>query len=396
MLKTLSSLKSLKGKRVLLRVDFNVPMNKKKVSDTTRIKETLPTLKHLIKNKARVIIATHMGRPDGKPDAKYKLDPIAKELSKLLKKKVKKMNEIVGPKVEKAIKAMKDGEVLMLENVRFDPREEKSDKEFSKQLATIADLFVNDAFAVSHRDHASVCGVTKYMPSYAGFLVEAEIKNLTPLLKKPARPFTMIIGGAKIDTKIGLIKNFIGVADTIIIGGALANTFLAAEGFNVGKSLYEKEKIPVAQEILMAAEKNKTKIELPLDVVVADEVSEKASTLNVPVDDVLGEMKILDCGKLTIEKYLRIIHNSKTVVWNGPLGLYEFKPFEKGTKAMAKAIAVRKGKVKSYLGGGDTLDAAARFKMKHSNYTFVSTGGGAMLEFLEGKSLPGIVALSRK
>lgn len=396
MIKTLSSLKSLKGKRVLLRVDFNVPMNGKKVSDTTRIKETLPTIKHLIKAKARVVIATHMGRPDGKAKPELKLDPIAKELSKLLKKKVKKLNEIVGPKVEKAVRAMKDGEVVMLENVRFDAREEKSDKKFCAELAQLADLFVNDAFAVSHRDHASVCGVARILPAYAGFLVEAEIKNLTPLLKKPARPFTMIVGGAKIDTKIGIIKNFIGVADTIIIGGALASTFLAAQGFNVGKSLYEKEKLDVAQEILGLAEKKKTKIELPVDVVVADEISDKAQTLNVPVDDVIGDMKILDCGPLAIEKYMRIIHNSKTVVWNGPVGLYEMKPFEKGTKALAKEIAVRKGKIKSYLGGGDTLDAVARFKMKHTDYTFVSTGGGAMLEFLEGKTLPGIAVLMKK
>ncbi len=395
MLKTLSSLKSLKGKRVLLRVDFNVPMNKKKISDNTRIKETLPTIKYLLKAKARVIIATHMGRPDGKVVSEFKLDPIAKELSRLLKKKVKKLSEIVGPKVEKAVKAMKDGEVLILENVRFDAREEKSDKKFCSELANLADLFVNDAFAVSHRDHASVCGVARILPAYAGFLVEAEIKNLTPLLKKPARPFTMIVGGAKIDTKIGIIKNFIGVADTIIIGGAIASTFLAAQGFNVGKSLYEKEKLSLAQEILGLAETKKTKIELPIDVVVADEISDKAATLNIPIDDVIGEMKILDCGKLSTEKYMRIIHNSKTVVWNGPVGLYEMKPFEKGTKALAKEIAVRKGKIKSYLGGGDTLDAVARFKMKPSDYTFVSTGGGAMLEFLEGKTLPGISVLMK-
>lgn len=394
MVKTLSSLKNLTGKRVLLRVDFNVPINKNGVSDITRIKETLPTINYLLKHKARVIVITHLGRPEGKIVEKLKLDAVAKALSQLLKKKVKKLSACVGPIVEKHIASMQNGDIVLLENIRFQPEEEKAGKQFAKKLASLGDIYVNDAFAACHRDHVSVCGVARILPSYAGFLLASEIKNLSPLLKKQTHPFVMIVGGAKIDTKIGVIKNAIGSADTIVIGGALANTFLAAQGYAIGKSLYEKDKLSLAQEILMQAEKKKTVIELPIDAVVADEVTEYAPTLTVPIEDIEGTMKILDIGPRTIEKYLRIIHAAKSIIWNGPVGLYEFKPFADGTKALAKGIAVRKGKIKSYIGGGDTLDALSRFNIKRNNYTFVSTGGGAMLEFLEGKKLPGIAVLS--
>ncbi|MBP9718336.1 phosphoglycerate kinase [Candidatus Gracilibacteria bacterium] len=393
MLRTLSKVKSLKGKRVLVRVDFNVPIDKKGVSDDTRIRETLPTLKHLIKQGARVIVITHLGRPEGKVVEKLKLDAVAKSLSKLLKKKVQKLNACIGPKVEAAIDKMKNGEVMLLENIRFYPEEETCEAAFTKALASLGDVFVNDAFAACHRKHASVYGIAKKLPSYAGFLIEQEMKNLAPLLAKPKHPFTLIVGGAKIDTKIGLIKNFIGKADHIIIGGALANTFLAAQGFDVGGSLYEKEKIVVAQEILMLAEKKHQHISLPEDVVVASEATEYATHLDVPAEDVEGDMKIFDIGVKTQKKFAKIIGASKMVVWNGPLGLYEFTPFRGGTSAVAKATAKVTGKAQTVIGGGDTLDALTRCKVARKKFTFVSTGGGAMLEFLEGKKLPGIEVL---
>lgn len=397
MLRTLSQLKSLKGKRVLVRVDFNVPMDKKGgVADDTRIREALPTLQYLMKKGARVIVLTHIGRPDGKVVNALRVDVVSKTLAKLLKKKVTKLNECVGPSVEKEVEKMKNGEIVMLENVRFNAGEEKNDKAFTKALSRLGDAFVNDAFSVSHRKHVSVYGIAKALPSYAGYLVEEELKHFMPLLGKPKRPFTLIVGGAKIDTKIGLIKNFIGKADHIIIGGALANTFLAAQGFDIGKSLYEKEKIQVAQEILMLADKKKQHISLPDDVIVASEPGEKVTSLDLPIEDVLGDMKIFDIGSLTQKKFGKIIAASKLVVWNGPLGLYEFTPFRGGTQFVAREMAKLGRKAETVLGGGDTLDAVTRCGLARKKFSFASTSGGAMLEFLEGKSLPGIEALTRR
>lgn len=392
-LRTLSRLKNIKGKRVLLRVDFNVPIDKRGVTDDTRIRETLPTVNYLLKHGARVIVITHLGRPEGKIVDGLKLTAVARALQKLLKKKVKKLDACVGPKVGAAVQQMKDGEIVLLENIRFQPEEEKNTRAFSRKLAALGDIFVNDAFAACHRAHSSVYGVARLLPSYAGFLVEQEIKHLSPLLHRAARPVTLIVGGAKIDTKLGLIKEFLSKASTIIIGGALANTFLAAEGFDVGASLYEKQRLELARETLLAAEKRNVKIILPKDVIVADSATQYARTVDIPVEDVEGSMKILDMGHATRAECLAAIARSRTVIWNGPLGLYEFTPFAGGTKAIAKALSQLK-KVKSFVGGGDTLDCLSRLGISRKKFTFVSTGGGAMLEFLEGKKLPGIEALS--
>jgi len=383
------------GKRVLMRVDFNVPLEKGKVSDDTRIRETLPTIKYLLQKKAKVVLMSHLGRPDGKKVKDLKLDPVAKQLNKLLNKPVKKLDDCIGPVVEKAVAAMKPGTVILLENTRFYPQEEKCDAKFSKQLAALGDLFVVDAFGTAHRAHASTYGVAKYLPAYAGFLMEKEVTALSGLMEKTARPLTLIIGGAKIDTKIGLLRNFINKADYFLIGGGLANTFLAAEGFDVGKSLYEKDKVELAQEIMLEAESMKENFVLPRDVVVADEVSDKAAAISMPAEDVEGEMKILDIGKKTLLDFVKVINKSKTIVWNGPVGLFEKKPFAHGTHAIARALASAK-KAKTILGGGDTVDAINHFGISEKKFTHVSTGGGAMLEFLEGTPLPGVQIVLEK
>ncbi len=336
-----------------------------------------------------------MGRPDGKVVKELCMKPVAAHLSKVLKKPVKYIDECIGEKVEKAVKNLKKGEILFLENVRFYPGEEKNDASFAKQLAKFAEVYVSDSFATAHRAHATTVEVSKYLPAYAGLLMQKEIENLSELIHDTKHPLTVIIAGAKIDTKIGIIENFIAKADNFIIGGGLANTFLSASGFNVGKSLYEPGKLDVAQKTMLKAESFHKNFVLPEDVIVADEISDKAATLDIPAEDVIGEMKILDIGSKSIKKFIEIINKSKTVVWNGPVGLSEMKPFAKGTAAIAKALATNK-KVKSILGGGDTIDAVKRMGYKESQFGFVSTGGGAMLEFLEGKKLPGVEILLGK
>lgn len=403
MLRTLKQLKNIRAKRILLRVDFNVPIDKRGVSDDTRIRETLPTINYLLKKKAKVIVVTHLGRPEGKVVERLKLTAVSQRLAKLLGKRVKKLNHCVGKTVEAEVKKMKEGEVILLENIRFHPEEETAEKNFTKQLARLGDIFVNDAFAACHRNHASTAGLGNYLPAYAGFLIEREIKGLSPLLKNPKKPLTLIIGGAKVDTKIGLLKTYLLKADTILIGGALANTFLAAEGYNIGKSLHEPDKIEAAQEILMLSEKRGVKIVLPEDAVVADSVTEYAKTLDLPIEDIGSTMKILDIGRKTREKFESIVQKSKTVIWNGPLGLYEFSPFSQGTNSLFHAFAqtakAHKGALpfELFIGGGDTIDALKRSGMGRfiAKSAFISTGGGAMLEFLEGKKLPGIAVLEK-
>jgi phosphoglycerate kinase len=379
---------NIKNKRVLVRVDFNVPLDKDKVSDDTRIRAALPTIKYLIKNDAKVILMSHLGRPEGKKVESLKLDPIAKELSKILKKPVRKLDDCCGDKVKKEIDKMKPKEVVLLENTRFHKEEENCGTEFSKKLAALGDIFVTDSFGTVHRKHASTYGVAKHLPSYAGLLLEKEINALSALMKDVPNPFTIIMGGAKIDTKIGLMQNFLGKADNFIVGGALANTFLAASGFDVAKSLYESDKIELAQEIMLEAETLKTTFYLPDDVVVADEITDDAQTIDIPVRDVIGNMKILDIGRNTIKTFEDVIKKSKTIIWNGPVGLYEKEPFSRGTRHIA--VAVAKAKAKTIIGGGDTIDAINHFGIELDKYDHVSTGGGAMLEFLEGTKLPGI------
>lgn len=386
---------NLKQKRVLLRVDYNIPLKNKKIEDDTRITQTLPTIKYLLKQKAKIILISHLGRPDGKTVSGLRLNPVAVRLSKLLKHPVKKLDECIGEKVKKAVMAMKPGDIIMLENVRFYPGEEKNDSKFSKELASLGEVYVSDCFAVAHRAHASIASISKYLPSYAGFLMQKEVEVLSGLLKKVRRPLTIIIGGIKIETKIGIIENFLPKADYFLIGGGLANTFLAAEGFNVGKSLYQADKIESAQNIMLEAEALHDNFILPKDVIVADETSEKAETAHLPVEDVIGDMKILDIGAETIKQFIKVIQYSKTVIWNGPLGLSELEPFQKGTRAIAKTLVLLKKKVQCIIGGGDTIEAVKRMGFKESQFTFVSTGGAAMVEFLEGRKLPGVEILRK-
>lgn len=382
---------NVKGKTVLVRVDYNVPLENGEVKDDTRIVESLPTLQYLLKEGAKIIVMSHLGRPNGKIEDDLKMDPVVAKLGKLLKMDVKKVDSCLGPEVEEAVGALEAGDVLMLGNTRFHEEEKKNDKEFAKTLAGYADLFVSDAFGTVHRAHASTEGVAHHLDSYAGFLIEKEIEALSPLLNDVDKPFVLLLGGAKIDTKIGVIKAYIGKADKILLGGGLANTFVAAEGFNVGESLYEKDKLEVARELMLEAEKSGCEIVVPGGFIVADEVGDNVLTADMEVTGVEGNMKMLDIGVKSLYKFLEILEEAKTIIWNGPVGLYEKTPFSRGTREIADALRNVKGK--TYLGGGDTLSALKLFGFSRDEYTHVSTGGGAMLELLEGKELPGLKVL---
>ncbi len=392
-IRTLDELKEIAGKKILLRVDFNVPLTDTgEVQDDARMVESLPTIKYLQENGAKLIIITHLGRPDGEYKDEFRLTKIAEHLSKLLGKPVKKTDTVLEGSVKETINEMTNGEIVMLENVRCRPEEEKCELNFTAELASLGEIFVNDAFGTAHRKHASTWGLAEKLPSYAGFLMAKEIKELSPLLTdEPKRPLTMIFGGAKIDTKIGIIKNFLDKADYFLIGGGLANTFLYAKGYDVGGSLYEKEKIDVAKEIMAAC--GEDKLFLPTDVVIAKEI-EDVEVENVKLQNISAEMKILDIGEETAEKYCEIIKKSGTVIWNGPLGLYEHKQFQKGSLAVATALS--DADCISIIGGGDTADCVKRFGIPVEKFTHVSTGGGACIEFLSGDKLPGIEALIKK
>lgn len=381
----------LDGKKVLLRLDLNVPIKNAVIEDETRIVESLDTIRFLLEKKCKIIIVTHLGRPDGKFVEDLKVDIIAISLEKKLGVNVMKLDESIGENIINTINNSSES-VFLLENIRFYEGEEKNDAEFAKQLASLADVFVNDAFAVSHRAHASTVGVCKYLKSYAGFLLEKEIKNMSKLFINPEKPLTLIAGGAKIDTKIGILEHFIDIADFFIIGGALANTFLAAQGYKIGSSLYEPNKLDIANNFLkLAADKKKTII-LPTDVIVSTDINTGSDT--VLINQIEDGQKILDIGPKTISEAIDVINKSKTIVWNGPLGLYEYPAFAMGTKLIGEGIA--QSSADSIIGGGDTIDAINKFKIPLESFSHVSTGGGAMLEFLEGKELPGISSLMRK
>ena len=388
-IQTIKDIPEIKGKKILLRVDFNVPLNDElNITDDTRITEALPTIKELNEKGAKLIIMSHLGRPKGEAVEKLRLTPIAKHLKKLLGKTVLKIDDINSDK----IKEMNDGDIIMLENIRFHKEEKECEENFCKELASIGEIFVNDAFGTAHRKHASTAGLAEHLPAYAGLLMEKEINALSPIInEEPIRPLTMIFGGAKIDTKIGVINNFLDKADYFLIGGALANTFLVAAGYNVADSLYEEDKVELAREIMMEAEKKHRKFILPKDAVVASEVSEEAEKLDIPIQDIEGDMKILDLGKWSAEEFCNIIKESGTVIWNGPLGLTEFKNFQHGTREVAEFLANHN--CNSIIGGGDTADAIKRFQIDKEKFTHISTGGGACIEFLSGKELPGIETL---
>jgi phosphoglycerate kinase len=382
------------GKKVFVRVDYNVPMDENlNITNDKRIRATLPTLKQLLDNNAAVILACHVGRPKGERVEKFSVKPIVKRLSELLGKEVKYAPDCVGPEAEKAAADLKPGEVLLLENLRYHKEEEKNDPEFAKNLAKLADIAVNDAFGVSHRAHASVEGITKYIETVAGFLMEKEIKFVGQTVANPERPFVAIIGGAKVSDKIGVISNLLEKVDTIIIGGGMANTFIAAQGYDMAESLTEPEKYELARELLAKAKEKGVKVVLPVDFVIADKFAPDANTKVVDFDKVEKGWQALDNGPKTTELHAAALKDAKTVVWNGPMGVFEMDAFAKGTEGVAKAVAA--SSAVSIVGGGDSIAALKKTGLS-DKITHISTGGGATLEFLEGKTLPGIAAIADK
>ncbi|MFP4153545.1 MAG: phosphoglycerate kinase [Alkalispirochaeta sp.] len=378
------------GKRVLMRADFNVPLKEGVITDDTRIQAAMQSITYILDHGASLVLMSHLGRPKGERKAEFSLAPVAARLSELLKKEVKMADDVVGPVVEEAASALKPGEILLLENVRFYKEETDNDPEFAKRLAALADLFVNDAFGTAHRAHASTEGVTKHLPSCAGFLIEKEVSFFQPILDDPKKPLVAVIGGAKVSSKIAVLESLLPNCAGFVIGGGMAYTFLKAQGHEVGKSLVEDDYIETARQFLAAAEKRGTTIILPVDHVVAAEFDAASKPEHVDGVEIPADRLAMDIGPKTIDAANALIADANTIVWNGPMGVFEFENFASGTKAVAVAIA--DSKAITVVGGGDSVAAVNAFnlaeKMDH-----VSTGGGASLEFLEGKQLPGIVAL---
>lgn len=383
----------LKGKKVFCRVDFNVPMKDGEVTDETRIRAAIPTIQLLVEQGARVILASHLGRPKGEVVEELRLTPVAARLSALLGKDVKKVDEAHGPVAVEAANALADGDVLLLENVRFYAGEEKNDTELAKAFAALADVYVNDAFGAAHRAHASTEGIAHHLPSAAGLLMEKELEVLGKALSNPERPFTAIIGGAKVKDKIGVIDNLLDKVDNLIIGGGLAYTFVKALGHEIGLSLLEEDKIELAKTFMEKAKKNGVNLYLPQDVTIADDFSNDANIKVVPIDSIPSDWEALDIGPKTLATYSEVVKNSKLVIWNGPMGVFELEAFSKGTKGVGQALA--DSDAYSVIGGGDSAAAVEKFGMAEQ-MSHISTGGGASLEFMEGKVLPGVDALTNK
>lgn len=383
----------VKGKKVFCRVDFNVPMKDGEVTDDTRIRAALPTIQHLVNQGAKVLLASHLGRPKGQVVEELRLDAVAKRLSDLLQKDVTKTDEAFGAEVNEAVSAMQEGDVLLLENVRFYAGEEKNDPELAKEFAQLADLYVNDAFGAAHRAHASTEGIAHHIPAVSGFLMEKELEVLGKALSNPERPFTAIIGGAKVKDKIGVIENLLEKVDNLIIGGGLAYTFVKALGHEVGKSLLEEDKIDLAKSFMDKAKEKGVKFYVPEDVIVADDFSDSANKKVVDIDSIPSDWEALDIGPKTIDTYRNVILESKLVIWNGPMGVFELQSFENGTKSVGLALA--DSEAYSVIGGGDSAAAVEKFGLAEQ-MSHISTGGGASLEFMEGKALPGVVALNDK
>ena len=384
----------LKGKKAFVRVDFNVPMKDQQITDETRIQAALPTIKELVESGAIVILASHLGRPKGEVVEELRLTPVAKRLSELLGKEVAKADESYGEAVKAQISKLSEGDVILLENVRFNAGEEKNDAELAKQYAELADVFVNDAFGAAHRAHASTEGIAHHIPAVSGLLMQKELDVLGKALSNPDRPFTAIIGGAKVKDKIGVIENLLDKVDNLIIGGGLAYTFVKALGHEVGQSLLEEDKIELAKSYMDKAKEKGVKFYMPVDVTVADDFSNDANINTVSIEEIPSDWEALDIGPKTREIYADVIKSSKLVIWNGPMGVFELDAFATGTKAVAEALAESQDTY-SVIGGGDSAAAVEKFdladKMSH-----ISTGGGASLEFMEGKELPGVVALNDK
>ena len=392
--KTLKDL-NVENKRVLVRVDFNVPIKEGIITDTNRIEASLTTIKYLIDNNAKVILMSHLGRPKGEPKPEFSLKPVAQKLSEMIGQDVKFIDsdKVVDDSVIEESKKLQPKEIMLIQNTRFRKEEEKNDEKFSKELSQLADLYVNDAFGTSHRAHASNVGVSKFLPSAVGFLVQKEIEIMGKALENPERPFTAILGGAKVSDKIGVIENLLDKVDTILIGGAMAFTFIKSQGKNVGKSLIEEDKLDLAKSLLEKAQEKGVKIFLPVDFVVAKEISEESDSKVINIDDFTDDIAGFDIGTKTIKIFDEEIQKSKTIVWNGPMGVFEIEQFSKGTFEIANSLV--KSKATTIVGGGDSASAIAKSGNK-DKVTHVSTGGGASLEFLEGKVLPGIDCIDER
>ena len=383
----------VKGQRVFVRVDFNVPMADGAITDETRIRAAIPTIEYLVEQGAKVILASHLGRPKGEVKEDMRLTAVGIRLAELMGKPVTKLDESIGQAVEEAVANMQDGDILLLENVRFHAGEEKNDPTLAQQFAQLADIYVNDAFGAAHRAHASTEGIAKHIPSVSGFLMQKELDVLGKALSNPEHPFTAIIGGAKVKDKIGVIESLLEKVDHLIIGGGLSFTFIKAQGHDIGKSLLEEDKIELAKSFIEKAKAKGVQLHMPVDAVVANEFSQDAETQIVDVDAIPADWMGLDIGPKTAANYAEVIKNSKLIIWNGPMGVFEIDKFANGTKTVADAMATTAGY--TVIGGGDSAAAVEKFevadKMDH-----ISTGGGASLELMEGKELPGIVALNDK
>jgi phosphoglycerate kinase len=375
------------GKRVLVRVDFNVPVKDGEVTDDTRIRRALPTVRDLLERGGRPVLISHLGRPKGEPDPKYAMDPVAKRLQELLGAPVQKLDAAVGPEVEAALADAPEGGVTLLENSRFYPGETKNDPELAEGLASLAELYVNDAFGAAHRAHATTVGVAEKLPAAAGLLMQEELDYLDSVLRTPERPFVAILGGAKVSDKLGVIESLLGVADTLLIGGAMCFTFFKAQGFEVGNSLVEDDYLEVAKRLLGEAGE---KLVLPVDVVVAEAMEEGAEARVVSVGEIPAGMMGLDVGPETVEAFRSYISGASTVFWNGPMGVFEIEAFAKGTEGIARAVA--ESEAVSVVGGGDSVAAVRKLGLE-DEMSFISTGGGASLEYVEGKELPGVAVL---
>lgn len=396
--KTIEDLKGnqLESKKVLVRVDFNVPLNEGlEITDDTRIKATLPTIKYLISNQVKVILMSHLGRPKGKVMEKLRLNSVAQRLGELLGQKVKKLNDCVGEEVEKAVLNMQKGEVMLLENLRFHPEEEKNNPEFAKSLAKSADIFVNDAFGTAHRAHASTVGVARILPSCAGFLMAREVEVLSNLLENPERPFVVVLGGAKISGKIEIVQNLLSIADRILISGGMSYTCLAALGYEVGNSLLEEYDLKIVRKMLKEAEERGNKILLPVDLIITKEVSEKIESKLFEIDNIPKDGIGVDLGERSLIEFEKEIKKAKTVFWNGPVGVFEIEKYARGTNRIAKIMADMQGEAVTIIGGGDSIAAIDKAGLTEK-MTHISTGGGASLEFLGGEKLPGIEILPNK
>ncbi|WP_409175955.1 phosphoglycerate kinase [Brevibacillus fortis] len=381
----------LAGKRVFCRVDFNVPMQDGVITDDTRIRAAVPTIRFMMEAGAKVILASHFGRPKGQVVEEMRLTPVAAHLSSLLGKEVRKLEDCHGADVEAAVERMESGDVILLENVRFHAGEEKNDPELAKSFAALADLFVNDAFGTAHRAHASTAGIAEYIPAVAGLLMEKEIRFMGGALSNPERPFTAIVGGAKVKDKIAVIENLLTKVDHLIIGGGMANTFLKAQGYGIGASLCEDDKLDLARTLMDQAKERGVQLLMPVDVVVADRFAADAEKQVVAIDAIREGWMALDIGPKTVEQYHSVIVDSKTVVWNGPMGVFEMDAFAGGTIGVAKAMAACSGT--TIIGGGDSVAAVEKAGVAEQ-MTHISTGGGASLEFMEGKELPGVAVLA--